>query len=309
MTTDEPRGPDLLLAGAARSATTLLAASIGRHPDVVNPSIKEPNFFSTRRDRGHEWYEGLFGQRDGTWIDASAQYSYPSHLAASARAVELNPELRVVYVVRDPLPRTYSHYCHEVLYMGHHDGADFGSALRANADVLGASDYARIIASLEATVSEDRLLILPFEYVVSQPQLAAERVWSFAGLRSVAAEELTAVETHLFTNERAAFVSPAVRRAFRAIRTTRVYPHLRAALGAERMRRARARLTSDKAIPSLEQALASCSPEQHAEIAAVTSRAADAVRDHLTSQDARNGDALVSWCSWLEASKPSDPHR
>ncbi|MGH3473357.1 MAG: sulfotransferase family protein [Aeromicrobium sp.] len=299
MTTGEQRGPDLLLAGASRSGTTTLAASIGRHPDVVSPSIKEPNFFSTRRDRGQAWYESLFGRPDGIWIDASAQYSYPSHLAASARAAELNPDLRIVYLVRDPLPRAYSHYCHEVLYMGHYGGVDFGSALRACDDILGASDYGRVIASLTATVSEDRLLILPFEYVVSNPERAAETVWSFVGLPSVGPEDLVAVDTQLFTNERAVFASPLVRRAFKALRTTRIYPHVRAVLGAERIRRARARLTNN-AIPSLDAALSTCSSAQRALIAQVATRSAEDVRKCLQGQDARNGTGFVSECTWLD---------
>ena len=300
MTSDERRGPDLLLAGAARSGTTTLAAWIGRHPEAVSPSIKEPNFFSTRRDRGQGWYESLFGRRDGTWIDASAQYSYPSHLAASARAAKLNPELRIVYVVRDPLPRAYSHYCHEVLYMGHHVGVDFGAALRASDDILGASDYGPVIASLAAAVPDDRLLVLPFELVVREPDRAAETVWSFAGLPPVGPEQLVAVDTQLFANERAVFTSPLARRAFKAIRTTRIYPRARAALGAERMRRARARLTSDEAFPSLDAALSTCSTAQRAQVARVVTRSVEAVRERLLSQDARNGTDFVSACAWLD---------
>lgn len=300
MTSGEQRGPDLLLAGAARSGTTTLAAWIGRHAEVVSPSIKEPNYFSTRWDRGHGWYKSLYGRSDGTWIDASAQYSYPSHLSASARAAELNPELRIVYLVRDPLPRAYSHYCHEVLYMGHHDGVDFGAALRASDDILGASDYGRVIASLAAAVPEDRLLVLPFEYVVNEPERAAETVWSFAGLPTVGREELAAVDTQLFTNERAVFASPFVRRSFKAIRTTRIYPRMRAALGAERMRRARARLTSDDAIPSLDAALSTCSPAQRTQITRVATRSAEAVRGRLRSQDTRDGTEFVSTCTWLD---------
>ena len=305
MTSGGKRGPDLLLAGAARSGTTTLAAWIGRHPQTVSPSIKEPNFFSTRGDRGHEWYESLFGRRDGTWIDASAQYSFPSHLAAAARAAALNSELRIVYLVRDPLPRAFSHYCHEVLYMGHHSAAvggvaDFGAAMRASDDILGASDYETVIDGLVDAVSDDRLLVLPFELVANEPERAAETVWSFAGLPPAGPDELVAVDTELFTNERAVFASPLVRRAFKAIRTTRIYPRVRATLGAERMRRVRARLTSDDAIPTLHAALSTCSSEQRAEVVRVATRSAEAVRERLRSQDARNGTDFLSECTWLD---------
>jgi len=294
------RGPDLVLAGAARSGSTTLAAWLGRHPHTVSPSIKEPNYFSTRRDRGPEWYESLYGRRDGTWIDASAQYSFPSHLAASVRAAELNPEMRIVYLVRDPIPRAYSHYCHEVLYMGRLDGVDFGAAMRANDDILGASDYETVIAGLAQAVPDDRLLVLPFELVVREPERAAEAVWSFTGLPPVDRADLPAVDGHLFTNERVVFTSPLVRRAFKAIRATRIYPRVRAALGAERMRRARAQLTSDDAIPSLETALSTCSPAQRAQMVHVAARSAESVRERLRSQDTRNGTDVISECTWLD---------
>ena len=300
MTPGPRRGPDLLLAGAARSGTTTLAAWIGRHSDVVSPSIKEPNFFSTRQDRGHAWYESLFDRRDGTWIDASAQYSFPSHLAAPARAAELNPDVRIVYLVRDPLPRAYSHYCQEVLYLGHHGDLDFGAALRASDDILGASDYELVLAGLTAAVPNERLLVLPFELVVNEPARAAEAVWMFAGLAPVSPGELAAVDASLFTNERAVFASPLMRRTFKAVRTTRIYPRVRAALGSGRLRRARAFLTSDDAIPTLETALTTCSADQHAHIVSVAHRSAEAVRERLRSQDARDGTDYLSRCTWLD---------
>jgi hypothetical protein len=133
------RGPDLVLAGAARSGTTRLAARLAHHPGIVGPSIKEPNYFSSRLDRGYEWYAGLFPSPDGLWLDASAQYTFPSHLDALDRAAELSPQLRIIYLVRDPIPRAYSHYCQEVLYLGKHSGASFGAALHLSADFAGAT--------------------------------------------------------------------------------------------------------------------------------------------------------------------------
>lgn len=299
MTTPAGRGPDLLLAGAARSGTTTLAAWIGRRAEIVSPSIKEPNFFSTRLERGQAWYESLFDRPDGWWIDASAQYSYPSHREAAMRAAELSPDLRIVYLVRDPLPRAYSHYCHEVLYMGKHGAADFGSALRASADILGASDYGPVLAGLTEAVPDDRVLVLPFELVIGDPERAARTVWDFMGLPPVEADDLAEVDAELFRNERAVFSNRLARRAFKAVRTTRLYPRIRSALGAERMRRMRSRLTSEEAIPSLDTALSTCSPQQRADIAAVAGRSAEAVGAWLERQDARLGTNLRAECAWL----------
>src|SRR3712207_3523080 len=41
--------PDIVLAGAARSGTTFLAARLSRHPAIDGGAVKEPDFFSKDR--------------------------------------------------------------------------------------------------------------------------------------------------------------------------------------------------------------------------------------------------------------------
>lgn len=294
------RGPDLVLAGAARSGTTLLAGRLGRHPGIVSPSIKEPNYFSTRLDRGHDWYAGLFGSAAGQWLDASAQYTFPSHLDALDRAVDLAPDLRIVYLVRDPVPRAFSHYCHEVLYLGKHGGASFGDALHLSGDFAGASDYELILRRLHDVVPAERLLVLPFEYLVDDLAGATELTWRFAGL-DPSVELVAAPADELFTNERAVISNPVARRVFNRLRGTTLYPRLRALVGAERMRAARARLTSSDTIPSLDEALQGCTPADRERLDELTQRSAQAVRTELAEQDGRLGLSLLPLARWAEA--------
>jgi hypothetical protein len=300
----DQRGPDLVLAGAARSGTTLLAGRLGRHHKIVSPAIKEPNYFSSRLDRGYDWYAGLYESSDGLWLDASAQYTFPSHLDALGRAAELAPQLRIVYLVRDPVPRAYSHYCHEVLYLGKHNMANFGGALHVSGDLAGASDYALILAALADVVPRERLLVLPFEFVVDDLNAAANLVWQFAGLDPAdAAHSADDTDNELFANESAIIANPIVRRVFNRLRGTRLYPRIRTALGAERVRAARARLTTSESIPPLHEALTSCTPADLDMLAQLQARSATAVRDFLTEQDARLGTDLRRTCAWIETSQ------
>ena len=64
----------------------MLAGRLARHPEIVSPSIKEPNYFSSRLERGDAWYAGLYPSTDGQWMDASAQYTFPRYLDALDRA-------------------------------------------------------------------------------------------------------------------------------------------------------------------------------------------------------------------------------
>ena len=292
------RGPDLVLAGAARSGTTLLAGRLARHPGIVAPSIKEPNYFSSRLDRGHGWYAGLFPSGAGLWMDASAQYTFPRYLDALERAVELAPDLKLIYIARDPVPRAYSHYCHEVLYMGRYGNASFGQALHESTDFAGASDYTLVLERISEAVPAPQRLVLPFELLTDDLGAATALVLRFAGLDP--AEAMPGHADQLYANQSAMIGNPVVRRAFNAVRGTRLYPRVRKVVGAERMRAARARLTSTESIPTLEHALATCAPADVEMLSALRRRSSTAVRDYLTAQDERLGTDLLRSCRWLD---------
>jgi len=268
---------------------------------VVSPSIKEPNYFSSRLDRGYEWYAGLY-PREGLWLDASAQYTFPSHLDALNRAAELSPDMRVVYLVRDPLRRAYSHYCQEVLYLGKLGGAPFGTALHSDGDIAGASDYALILDALRAVVPADRLLVLPFEMIIDDLDSASETAMRFAGLDAALANNAEHADD-LYANEAAVIGNPFVRRTFNAVRSTRLYPHLRKMVGAERMRAARSRLTSSDSIPSLDEALETCTAADREMFDDLHASAATAVSAVLGEQDARMNLDLLRRCRWIEAAR------
>jgi len=273
---------------------------MAHHPGVISPSIKEPNYFSSRLDRGYDWYAGLYAAQDGLWLDASAQYTFPSHLDALDRAAELSPEMRVVYLVREPVRRAYSHYCQEVLYLGKLGGASFGSALHADGDIAGASDYALILDKLRTVVPADRLLVLPFELIIDDLDFASETAMRFAGLDVALANQAEHADD-LYANEAAVIGNPLVRRTFNAVRGTRLYPRVRKLVGAERMRAARARLTSSDSIPSLDEALHTCTLADREMFDDLTARSASVVAQVLTEQDQRLGLDLLSYCRWSGA--------
>ena len=47
-------GPDLVIAGAARSGTSFLAAQFENHPEIDPGKVKEPNYYSRNLGRGSE---------------------------------------------------------------------------------------------------------------------------------------------------------------------------------------------------------------------------------------------------------------
>jgi hypothetical protein len=105
--------PNLLVIGSRRCGTTSLHRYLDTHPDVWMSPQKELRFFVAERNwpRGREWYEGRFPEAAAVRGESSPCYSeYPMHPGVPARIAALLPDVRLLYVVRDPIERMVSHW-------------------------------------------------------------------------------------------------------------------------------------------------------------------------------------------------------
>ena len=113
------RKPDFMIIGAGKSATTTVQAYLLRHPDVFMTSPKEPEFFadSTIWAKGFDWYEALYeNAAEGALCgEASTTYSRWPHSLDSAYLIHRHTVAKkFVYIMRHPVDRAYSHYCHRM---------------------------------------------------------------------------------------------------------------------------------------------------------------------------------------------------
>lgn len=278
-------GPDLVIAGSARSGTSFVAARLGAHPDIDPCAVKEPDYFSRQFDRGPGWYHGLFApRRDGLLrLDASMSYTVPQHPEALARLAAAAPHAFVVYAVRDPLPRAFSHYRFLSSYFGHEKGKTFAQALRDNAVYLGAGDYSVWLPALASLFPPERLLVVPFPVMTKS-----------SAVLSVLSERLgitpfenpgETVEAH--RNEPVRFRHPAFRAARKLMVRSGAYPWVRRHVGADRLRRWRGRVTRPAETSSLDDALRGCEPGQLAELGRVSAASISAATRYLREQDER----------------------
>lgn len=280
--------PDLIIAGAARSGTSFLAAQLSAHPNIDPGSVKEPNFFSRAHEQGEQWYDSLFRPREPGLLrmDASVSYTYPQYPLALSRLAAAAPEAYVVYIVRDTVPRAVSHYLYYRHYFNQESAVSFGAALDSNELYAGASDYRRWLDDLYATYPKNRVLIVPFSAATAQDNAVADEVCKALGLPMLAARDQGA-QAH--KNDVVVFRSPALRFVSRKLRRSRWYPVVRERLGATRLRRVRSLVTKKAPLPTFEQTLASCRPDQIRQLRELEQRSHAAVREALLEQDARMG--------------------
>jgi hypothetical protein len=115
--------PNTVIAGAPKSGTTSLFRWLNDHPDVCGSNVKEPRYLmdddsfffeqqSSFRDRGLEGYEEFFDHCEGlspkVVLEATPSYLY-QHTAPDVLS-QLDPTPDVIFVLRKPSERAYSHF-------------------------------------------------------------------------------------------------------------------------------------------------------------------------------------------------------
>ena len=87
---------------------------IDSHPDVSS-SNREVEYFNMNYEKGDEWYRlqmPLVKHAKAVTIEKSPQYMYDSELV-SKRVLKMNPKMKLIVVVRDPVIRAVSQYVHD----------------------------------------------------------------------------------------------------------------------------------------------------------------------------------------------------
>lgn len=114
---------DLFICGAGKSGTSLLSEILGKHPDVSFSNIKEPRFFTNVKKsaiypadglyhRGKNWYHSLFNSKKKLRGEASTMYF--TAIDSPYLIHDYNPDAKIVFLLRHPVKRYYSHYWQEV---------------------------------------------------------------------------------------------------------------------------------------------------------------------------------------------------
>lgn len=124
--------PNLFIVGAQKAGTSALAGWLGQHPQVHMSFPKEPGFLafgekgyvfcdgygnpapaSSYVVRDHDSYLALFGAAHAQHrVIAEASTWYLSIPGMAAKLKAYNPQARVIVILRNPVERAYSAWCH-----------------------------------------------------------------------------------------------------------------------------------------------------------------------------------------------------
>lgn len=210
------RLPSFIIIGAAKSGTSTLFDYLARHPHIYAAEEKEPCFFDAdvAWNRGQEWYESLFAkaQPHQKCGEASTNYTrYPQVPGVPERMRATLPNVRLIYIVRDPVERAYSHYVHRYskeLFPGQPFRVSFEEHVENDPMCIDSSLFDRQIDRYLQVFPREQLLVLSFDELRRDPKTLLTRVQAFL---EVPEQDLLGQE-ELHSNRRDVFLDHTARR-------------------------------------------------------------------------------------------------
>lgn len=183
--------PSFFVIGAAKAGTTSLHHYLDRHPQIQMSANKEPRFFAgpengipypPDRVSRLEEYELLFDPAFEVRGEASTDYAaHPRREGAPKRIKELVPEAKFIYLVRDPIARTISHFQMGVALMG--ERRSLGDALGDLSDhrspYIASSLYGSQIERYLHHFPQERVLVIDQADLLADRRSTLEQVFAF----------------------------------------------------------------------------------------------------------------------------------
>lgn len=107
--------PHFIIGGAPRSGTTWLHHALSRHPDIflASPIFPEPKFFLVDEfyAQGLDHYrEQWFAKAPAGAVCGEKSTNYLESLTAAQRIHKHLPEVRLVFILREPAARAYNNW-------------------------------------------------------------------------------------------------------------------------------------------------------------------------------------------------------
>jgi hypothetical protein len=110
--------PNLIVIGGLKCGTTSLHHYLNLHPQIEMSRPKELNFFveELNWELGGDWYASHFSGRTPVRGETSPHYTNLPRFEGVAERMRrvLGVEVRLIYMVRDPIDRMLSHYLHNI---------------------------------------------------------------------------------------------------------------------------------------------------------------------------------------------------
>lgn len=184
MTAGSGRLPDAIVIGATKAGTTSLFHYLSGHPQVFMDPQKELRFFSypDRFSLGADWYRSRFAEA-GERVAMESSNSYtrdPVYPGVPERIAAVCPDVKLVYLTRDPMARLESHYRHR-LAMGR-EWRSPSEALTAETSYVAASSFGHQLSLYRRHFPAEQIHVVASERLFDDHDDARAELCGFLGI-------------------------------------------------------------------------------------------------------------------------------
>lgn len=192
----------LIIGGTTKAATTSLFNYLAGHPEVCPASFKETRFFLDRDypvvvrrvfDDTPDAYDALFGDcKKGLRLEATPDYLYS--LGTPDRIKEALPNVKFVFILRNPIDRLFSWYrfARQIgqlnegtsfdIYVERQLLADSQAHAAQHMLALEQGRYSVYLSRYFARFGVESVSVQRFEDLASSPRRTLQHICNFAGL-------------------------------------------------------------------------------------------------------------------------------
>ena len=194
---------DFLIIGAMKCATTSLHACLGSHPDIYMVDTAETGYFlepnndrsikglTNNEIRKYMDNESLIRQMASGYTgqlvfgERSTDYSkFPYRKVSIGRMTEMNPGMRFIYIVRNPLDRIVSNYFHFLRHRPAETNPDFNRELQAHGLYVKLSCYFYQLGHYLKKFPKENFRVILFEDFMVNRSEVLRGVYEFLGVEN-----------------------------------------------------------------------------------------------------------------------------
>lgn len=207
--------PDFMILGPQRTGTTWLYANLQQHPQIFLSAEKEIFFFNLLKNSNHRlyrsndlvWYLRFFYDSPANYLkknikmlmkykefykptvrgEATASYAAMDY-DVIREIVALNPDIRVILMIRNPIARAWSHAKKDLVRNRNRSFSEVSDEefidFFSDEYQIRCGRYSEMVEKWSDFVSESRLFIVFFDDIRELPERLLSQVFTFLGVRS-----------------------------------------------------------------------------------------------------------------------------
>jgi hypothetical protein len=184
----ETRLPSFIVVGPPRTGTSWLHKVLTPYANLPGPT-KETRFFDLHFERGLDWYLSHFPADDGIKPVGEVAPTYFVSAEARARIAQTIPNVKLIFMFRNPVQRVVSLYRMKRAY-----GMipwNFEEALEKDTELISSGMYSTQFAEWRRAFTDEQMLVTIYDDLRSDPQKFLNTITDFIGIAPITLDEST----------------------------------------------------------------------------------------------------------------------